>query len=77
MHYVDLGTSTAAASSDSPEEDFDSPTDDPPTKDNEEDKEEPVEQPTAAEIVQAGIAQGQLDKETVPIDQRELDDAEE
>ena len=35
------------------------------------------EEPTAAEIVQAGVARGQLDKECVPIDQRELDEAEE
>ena len=34
-------------------------------------------EPTAAEIVKAGVARGQLDKETVPIDQRKLDEAEE
>ena len=32
--------------------------------------------PTAAEVMQAGVAWGQLD-ETVPIDRRELDDTEE
>ena len=32
---------------------------------------------TAAEIVQAGVAQGQLDVTTVPIDQRDLDVTEE
>ena len=43
-----------------------------------EDEEEPVrEEPTAAEIVQAGVAQGQLDVASVPIDQRELDVMEE
>ena len=33
--------------------------------------------PTAAEIVQAGVAQGQLDVTSVPIDQRDLDVTEE
>ena len=46
-------------------------------EDDVEDEEEPVEQATAAEIVQAGVARGQLDKEMAPIDQREVDDAEE
>ena len=50
--------------------------DDPPAEDDEEDEEEPVDEPTAAEIVQAGVAQGQLD-ETVSIDQRVVDEAEE
>ena len=36
-----------------------------------------MEQPTAAEIVQAVVARGQLDNETVPIDRSELDDTEE
>ena len=36
-----------------------------------------MEQPTAAEIVQAGVAWGQVDKETLPIDRRQIDDAEE
>ena len=49
--------------------------DDPPAEDDDE-EEEPEVQPTAAEIVQAGVTRGQLDKETVPIDQRELDEAE-
>ena len=34
-------------------------------------------EPTAAEIVRAGLAQGQLDKECLAIDQRELDELEE
>ena len=42
------------------------------------DEEEPVDEDlTAAEIVEAGIAHGQLDVDSVPIDQRELDSAEE
>ena len=41
-------------------------------------EEEPVRtDPTAAEIMQARIAQGQLDVTTVPIDQRDLDVTEE
>ena len=55
---------------------MDPPDDDPPAEDDNNEEEEEA-QPTAAEIVQAGIAQGQLDKETVSIDQRELDEAEE
>ena len=46
-------------------------------EDDEEDEEEPLQQATAAEIVQAGVAQGQLDKEMIPTDQREVDDTEE
>ena len=42
-----------------------------------EDDEEEHEEPTAAVILQAAVAQGQLDKGMVPIDQRELDEAEE
>ena len=54
---------------------MDPPDDDPPAED---DNEEELEaEPTAAEIVQAGVARGQLDKESVPIDPRELDEAEE
>ena len=34
----------------------------------EEEEEEETPEPTAAEIVQAGLAQGQLDKECVAID---------
>ena len=57
---------------------MDPPDDDPPAEDdNDEEDEESEAQPTAAEIVQAGVARGQLDKETVSIDQRELDEAEE
>ena len=42
------------------------------------DEEEPVDEDlTAAEIVEAGIAHGQLDVDSIPIDQRELDSAEE
>ena len=50
---------------------------DPQVEDDVEDEEELVEQATAAEIVQAGVARGQLDKEMAPIDQREVDDTEE
>ena len=35
------------------------------------------DEPTAAEIVQAGIARGRIEMESVPIDIRELDEAEE
>ena len=46
--------------------------------DDDPEEEEPVRaDPTAAEIVQAGVAQGQLDVTTVPIDQRDLDVTEE
>ena len=49
-----------------------------PDKEEDEDEKEPVrEEPTAAEIVQAGVARGQLDVASVPIDQRELDVMEE
>ena len=80
--YVDLDTSAAPNDSDAPEEEeeqlnLDPPVDGPPVEDNEDEEEEPVEEPTAAEIVCAGVARGQLDKETVPIDQRQLDEAEE
>ena len=66
---------TAASSDPSEEEQLSL---DPPEEDEDDDEEEPVsEEPTAAEIVQAAVAQGQLDKEMVPIDQREVDEAEE
>ena len=46
--------------------------------DDDPEEEEPAHaDPTAAEIVQAGVAQGQLDVTTVPIDQRDLDVTEE
>ena len=46
--------------------------------DDDPEAEEPVRvDPTPAEIVQAGVAQGQLDVTTVPIDQRYLDLTEE
>ena len=80
IYIIDLDTSTAAVSTDPPEDDEqlnqDPPVDDPPAEDDEEDEEEPVDEPTAAEILQAGVAQGQLD-ETVSIDQRVVDEAEE
>ena len=42
------------------------------------DEEEPVDEDlTAAEIVKAAIANGQLDVDSVPIDQRELDSTKE
>ena len=53
---------------------------DPADNDNEEeDEEETPESPelTAAEIVQAGLAQGELDRECVAIDQCDLDEVEE
>jgi hypothetical protein len=47
-------------------------------EDPQEDEEEPVrDDPTAAEIVQAGITRGQLDVTIIPIDQRDLDVTEE
>ena len=83
MHtiYVDLDTLTPAPSSDPPGDDehlsLDPPVD-PLVEDDEEDEEEPVVEPTAAEIVQAGVTQGQLDNNTTtPVDQREVDEAEE
>ena len=36
-----------------------------------------LESPSAAQIVEAGIAQGRLDIDSVPVDQRTLDEAEE
>ena len=46
--------------------------------DDDPEEEEPARaDPTAAKIVQAGVAQGQLDVTTVPIDQRDLDVTEE
>ena len=81
-YYVDLDDSVAA-SSPAPQEVANNPghlevesslsqLDDDP------EEEEPVHaDPTAAEIVQAGVAQGQLDVTTVPIDQRDLDVTEE
>ena len=69
-------------SSDPPEDNeqlsLDPPIDDPPAEDDEENEEEPVVEPTAAEIVQAGVAWGQLDNDmTIPVDQQEVDEAEE
>ena len=48
---------------------------DPPEQGEDDDEEH--EEPTAAEILQAAVAQGQLDKEMVPIDLREVDESEE
>ena len=42
---------------------------DPPEQGEDDDEEH--EEPTAAEILQAAVAQGQLDKEMVPIDLRD------
>ena len=84
--FVDLDTSTAARSSDPPEDDEQlslDPLDDDPLFDDlqaEDDKdaeEEPVEEPTVAEIVEAGVSQGQLDSDTIPVDQHAVDEAEE
>ena len=57
---LDLDTSTSAPCSDPPgdDEQLSLPPVDPP---DEEDKEEPVVEPTAAEIVQAGVVRVQLD----------------
>ena len=42
------------------------------------DEEEPVDEDlTVTDIVETGIAHGQLDVDSVPIDQRELDSAKE
>ena len=58
--YVDLDTSTTAHSSDPPEDDeqlsLDPLVDDSQAEDDEDAKEEPVEEPTAAEIVEAGAS---------------------
>ena len=81
-YYVDLDDSVAA-SSPAPPEVADNPS---PLEvesslgqlDDDPEEEEPARaDPTAAEIVQAGVAQGQLDVMTVPIDQRDLDVTEE
>ena len=81
-YYVDLDD-FVAASSPAPPEVADNPR---PLEvesslgqlDDDPEEEEPVRaDPTAAEIVQAGVAQGQLDVTTVPIDQRDLDVTEE
>ena len=89
MYYlcIDLDTSAAATSSDSDppmEEELnleppEPPVDEPPiAEDDEGEEEEPVEEPTAEEIVQVGVARGQLDNDvTIPVDQREIDEAEE
>ena len=43
-----------------------------------EDDEDAEEEPTAAEIVEAGVSRGQLDSDTtIPVDQRTVDEAEE
>ena len=46
-------------------------------EEEEEQEEEEAPDPTAEDIVQAGLAQGHLEKECVAIDKRELDEAEE
>ena len=52
--------------------------DQPVEEPEEDDEEEPVyEEPTAAEVVEDGVARGQLDVSSVPIDRRELDATEE
>ena len=43
----------------------------------ESDEEEVRDEPTVSEIVQAGIGRGRIQIEDVPIDIRELDEAEE
>ena len=69
---VDLDTSTTAPSYEEQQQSLD-----PSTDDEDDDEEEPVEQRTAVEILQAGVAQGQLDKDTVRIDQCKVNDVEE
>ena len=64
---------TAASSNPSEEEEQLSL--DPPEEGEDDDEEH--EEATAAEILQAAIAQGQLDKEMVSIDQHEVDETEE
>ena len=58
--YVDLDTSTTARNSDPPEDDeqlsLDPLVDDSQAEDDEDAEEEPVEEPTAAEIVEAGAS---------------------
>ena len=48
-----------------------------PVEDDEEENEPVTEQLSAAEIVQAGVATGQIETSSVPIDKRNLDEAEE
>ena len=81
-YYVDLDDS-AAASSPAPPEVADNPG---PLEvesslgqlDDDPEEEEPARaDPTTVEIMLAGVAQGQLDVTTVPIDQRDLDVTEE
>ena len=69
--YIDLvdSSSTAPPSSDPLVEEhlsLDPPDDDPSAEDDDDEEEELEAQPTAAEIVQAGVTWGQLDKETIP-----------
>ena len=70
--HVDQENLTAVSSNPSEEEEQLSL--DPPEEGEDDDEEQ--EEPTAAEILQAAIAQGQLDKEMVSIDQREVDETE-
>ena len=83
LHYYVVLDDSVAASSPAPPEVADNPG---PLEvesslgqlDDDPEEEEPARaDPTAAEIVQAGVAQGQLDVTTVPIDQRDLDVTEE
>ena len=81
-YYVDLDDSVAASSPASPEvADNPGPLEVESSLgqlDDDPEEEDPAHaDSTAAEIMQAGVAQGQLDVTTVPIDQRDLDVTEE
>ena len=79
--YVDLDSSTAEGSAHTAEEQLlgqaPSVTDLAVDQDDDENEEEPVEEPSAADIVEAGVTRGQLDQDTVQMDQRAVDNAEE
>ena len=72
MYYlcIDLDTSAAMTSSDCdpPMEELNLEPPEPPIA---EDDEGEQEDPTAEEIVQVGVAPGQLDDITIPVDQRD------
>ena len=59
--YIDLDSSSTAPPSSYPPAEEEHPSLDPPVEDDDDEEEEPEVQPTAAEIVQAGVARGQLD----------------
>ena len=77
MTNVDLDSSVAVSSFDTPEvaDHLEEGSGSPGGEDEEEPTE--LEEPTAAEIVRDGVTQGQLDVVSLSIDQRELDATEE